>query len=49
MINPLVGTGGGGTFITGGLLKLDTVLNAGLPTESQSDVLVVDDRQRSLI
>src|SRR6516162_9541359 len=39
------GTNGGGTFITGGLMKLDTVLNAGLPSQSQSDVLVVDGTQ----
>jgi autotransporter family porin len=37
------GVNGGGTYISnGGLLKLDTVLNEGLPTASQSDVLVVD-------
>jgi autotransporter family porin len=41
-INPLIAGPGPGIFITGGLLKLDTVLNQGGPTASQSDVLVVD-------
>jgi outer membrane autotransporter protein len=35
------GTGGGGTFITGGTLKLDTVLNQG-GAATRSDTLVVD-------
>jgi autotransporter family porin len=37
------GANGGGTYISnGGFLKLDTVLNDGLRSASQSDVLVVD-------
>jgi autotransporter family porin len=38
------GTGGGGTFITGGTLKLDTVLNEG-GAATLSDTLVVDGTQ----
>jgi autotransporter family porin len=39
------GTGGGGTFITGGKLLLDTVLNEGGLLATRSDTLVVDGTQ----